>query len=106
MNISSSQESITNDEGDQDEAEPQAQQIGDGHESGAAPLSAIGPNPTKLVGIEDLNSTDPSRFPTKLHRMLTEIEESPRLASIVSWQPHGRSRLIFSFLEMFGLGES
>jgi hypothetical protein len=41
-----------------------------------------------------VTTSDPTRFPCKLHRMLTEIEddESLGLQNIVSWQPHGRCK--------------
>jgi hypothetical protein len=38
-------------------------------------------------------AVDPTRFPWKLHRMLTEIETGDLgLEDIVSWQPHGRCK--------------
>lgn len=44
-------------------------------------------------GAELRGSGDPTRFPWRLHRMLTEIEEKKLdLEGIVSWQPHGRCK--------------
>ena len=44
-------------------------------------------------GAELGGAVDTTRFPWKLHRMLTEIEEkNVGLEDIISWQPHGRCK--------------
>ncbi|CAB9514980.1 stress transcription factor A [Seminavis robusta] len=47
------------------------------------------------VGDSSAAASDPTRFPFKLHRMLSEIETgSLGMEGIVSWQPHGRCFMI------------
>ena len=46
------------------------------------------------MGTESGAAVDTTRFPWKLHRMLTEIEQGDLgLEDIVSWQPHGRGKV-------------
>ncbi|CAB9509511.1 HSF-type DNA-binding [Seminavis robusta] len=52
-------------------------------------------NPTLLAASR--KEDDPHHFPTKLHRMLVEIDDNPKYESmkeLISWQPHGRCFII------------
>ena len=41
-------------------------------------------------------SNDSNYFPTKLHRMLTDIDSDyPQFKELISWQPHGRCFMIW-----------
>lgn len=54
-----------------------------------ATADEIVPTPRKEEG------SDSNSFPSKLHRMLTDIDNDfPHFKELISWQPHGRCFMI------------
>lgn len=57
-----------------------------------------GPHELPVVNVKAIDGPvkeeDPHHFPSKLHRMLVDIDGRENEQKIVSWQPHGRCFLI------------